>query len=247
LILGLYDSDEPIFVGKLGTGFSEKTLVSLKDKFAKLETTEKTIDAKDVVEKITWLKPELVCEIVYQNVTRDSRLRAPRFRSLRLDKKAKECTVDQIRRAGLHEYASKRDFSVTPEPKGNGEKEEGNAFVVQEHHSRRLHYDLRLERDGVLKSWAVPKGIRVEQGDKRLAVETEDHPLEYRKFEGTIPAGEYGAGTVKIWDSGLYRIKAWGENKIEFTLNGKNLRGNYVLARFKKAGEKQWLLLKTRD
>jgi bifunctional non-homologous end joining protein LigD len=250
LILGLYDDNKPIFVGKVGTGFSDKTLGELMKRFAKFETKEKTINAKEVTEKVTWLKPELVCEVIYQNATRGNRLRAPRFRSLRVDKKPKECTIDQIKSADLNEYISKRDFAVTPEPEGttsvDSEKRE-KAFVVQEHHSRRLHYDLRLEKEGVLKSWAVPKGIPVEQGDKRLAVETEDHPFEYRKFEGRIPAGEYGAGTVAIWDSGSYEVKVWEDNKIKFSLKGGKLRGNYVLARFKKAGEKQWLLLKTRD
>jgi bifunctional non-homologous end joining protein LigD len=124
---------------------------------------------------------------------------------------------------------------------------EGKAFVVQEHHARRLHYDLRLEKDGVLKSWAAPKGIPEQSGDKRLAVETEDHPLEYKSFEGTIPEGHYGAGTVKIFDSGTYEVKTWNDKLVEFTLHGQTLQGRYALARFKKAGEKQWLLLKTKE
>jgi len=119
--------------------------------------------------------------------------------------------------------------------------------VVQEHHARRLHYDLRLERDGVLKSWAVPKGPPETSGDRRLAVQVEDHPLEYGKFEGTIPEGQYGAGTVKIWDKGLYESIAWGENKIEFIIKGEKLEGRYVLVKFKKAGEKNWLLFKADD
>jgi DNA ligase D-like protein (predicted 3'-phosphoesterase) len=98
-----------------------------------------------------------------------------------------------------------------------------------------------------LKSWAVPKGIPEQSGEKRLAVETEDHPLVYRSFEGTIPEGQYGAGTVKIFDSGTYETKVWNENIVEFTLHGQRLRGRYVLARFKKAGEKQWLLLKAKE
>jgi bifunctional non-homologous end joining protein LigD len=170
----------------------------------------------------------------------------PRFHGLRTDKTPSECTLDQIGRENLREYVAKRDFEVTPEPIGEDKKEEGRTFVVQEHHARRLHYDLRLEKDGVLKSWAVPKGLP-EAGEKRLAVETEDHPLEYRRFEGTIPKGQYGAGTVKIWDRGSYELKVWEKDKIEFTLIGEKLHGRYVLARFKKAGDKQWLLLKARD
>jgi DNA ligase D-like protein (predicted 3'-phosphoesterase) len=170
----------------------------------------------------------------------------PRFRTLRADKTPRECTLDQIKQSSLNEYASRRDFKVTTEPRGEETKGEGNSFVVQEHHARALHYDLRLEKDGVLKSWAVPKGLP-EPGQKRLAVQTEDHPLEYRNFEGTIPAGQYGAGTVKIWDKGTYETKVWTEEKVEFKLNGKRIRGGYVLARFKRAGEKEWLLLKAKD
>jgi bifunctional non-homologous end joining protein LigD len=129
------------------------------------------------------------------------------------------------------------------------EAAEGNdlVFVVQEHHSRRLHYDLRLERKGLLKSWAVPKGFPEKTGEKRLAVQTEDHPLEYGCFEGTITEGQYGAGTVAIWDKGTYDAKLWEENRIEFTLKGKKLKGKYFLTRFKKAGENEWILLKMRE
>ena len=115
--------------------------------------------------------------------------------------------------------------------------------MIQEHHARRLHYDLRLEKDGVLKSWAVPKGIP-EFGQKVLAVETEDHPYDYASFEGEIPKGQYGAGTVKIWDKGQYEAKLWENDKIEVTLDGNRLKGRYILVRLKRAGDKDWLLLK---
>jgi len=247
LILGLYEKGKPAYVGKVGTGFSENTLADLMRVFEDLQTSEKTLEGVDVPEKITWLRPELVCEIAYQVVTRDSRLRMPRFHFLRSDKAPVDCTVDQIRSSSLHEYASKRDFIVTPEPAGGEAKTEGRIFVVQEHHARRLHFDLRLEREGVLKSWAVPKGVPEKTGEKRLAVQVEDHPMEYGNFEGTIPEGQYGAGTVKIWDRGLYEVKVWKEDMIEFTLSGKRLQGRFVLAKFKKAGEKDWILLKARD
>lgn len=119
-------------------------------------------------------------------------------------------------------------------------------LVVQEHHARRLHWDLRLEMDGVLKSWAVPKGIPLEPGVKRLAVQTEDHPLEYADFEGVIPEGYYGAGVVKIWDSGEYELVERTDDKIVFIAWGEKMKGKYALVRM-KGSEKNWLLIKARD
>ena len=248
LILGLFDKKTPVYVGKVGTGFSQQDIESMLKAFEPLRVEEKTLEGVDAQEEIVWLKPKTICLIAYQNVTPDGRLRMPRFLGIREDKTPSDCTLDQIVQHSLQEYASRRNFSATPEPLAlpgfdGGQK----AFVVQEHHARRLHYDLRLEKNGVLKSWAVPKGIPQQHGEKRLAVETEDHPLEYRSFEGAIPKGNYGAGTVKIFDHGTYETKVWSENLVEFTLDGQILHGRYVLARFKKAGEKQWLLLKTKE
>ncbi|MEM2546519.1 MAG: DNA polymerase ligase N-terminal domain-containing protein [Candidatus Bathyarchaeia archaeon] len=118
-------------------------------------------------------------------------------------------------------------------------------FVVQKHHATRLHYDFRLEMDNVLKSWAVPKEPPSQPGIKRLAVEVEDHPLSYIDFEGTIPEGMYGAGKVEIWDKGTYILKGRSRDKIEFTLNGEKLRGDYALIKFK--GDKNWLLIKKKQ
>jgi DNA ligase D-like protein (predicted ligase)/DNA ligase D-like protein (predicted 3'-phosphoesterase) len=248
LILGLFGETKPVYVGKVGTGFNHEGLESMLEMFGPLQVKRETLDGVDAPEEIVWLRPETVCEVAYQNVTKEGRLRMPRFLGLRKDKLPSECTLDQIAQGRLEPYVSRRDFSATPEPSGTVTSEkEGNAFVVQEHHARRLHYDLRLEKGGVLKSWAVPKGIPEQSGEKRLAVETEDHPLDYRSFEGTIPKGQYGAGTVKIFDSGTYETKVWNENMVEVTLHGQRLRGRYVLARFKKAGEKQWLLLKAKE
>jgi DNA ligase D-like protein (predicted ligase)/DNA ligase D-like protein (predicted 3'-phosphoesterase) len=247
LLLGLYSKEgKPVYVGKVGTGFSRFTLKTLSEAF-KLLKTDVTPFKVDVPEEVTWLKPAIVCEVRYQTVTKDGRLRMPRFRSLRKDKLPSECTVDQFAQSELGAYLSKRNFSVTTEPMGGGKKGEGLIFVVQEHHARRLHYDLRLENGGVLKSWAVPKGMPESPDQKRLAVETEDHPLDYADFEGTIPKGQYGAGTVKIWDRGVYELKVWDEKMVEFTLEGQKFRGRYVLVRLKKAGEKNWLLLKGRE
>lgn len=118
-------------------------------------------------------------------------------------------------------------------------------FVIQKHQATHLHYDFRLEMDGVLKSWAVPKKPPTESGVKRLAVQVEDHELSYINFEGTIPEGMYGAGRVEIWDKGTYTLKHRSKDKIEFTLHGEKLTGNYVLIRFK--GNKNWLLFKKKE
>ena len=155
--------------------------------------------------------------------------------------------VAQVRPVTLKEYHAKRDFSKSPEPAGEGVKPQGNAYVVQEHHASRLHWDLRLERDGVLKSWAVPKGLPDKSGDRRLAISVEDHPLDYGDFEGVIPEGEYGAGEVKIWDRGTYETLKWTEDKIEIFIHGERLSGPYELVRFRKAGEKEWLLFKKKE
>jgi DNA ligase D-like protein (predicted ligase)/DNA ligase D-like protein (predicted 3'-phosphoesterase) len=248
LVLGMYDKTAPIYMGKVGTGFTEKDIESMLKTFQPLRVEHKSLEGVDAPEEIVWLKPQAVCQIAYQNVTKDGRLRMPRFLGIRNDKTPSECTLDQITQSSLQPYTSRRDFTATPEPLGTfGSAGERQAFVVQEHHARRLHYDLRLEKDGVLKSWAVPKGMPEKPGDKRLAVETEDHPLDYRNFEGTIPEGQYGAGTVKIFDDGTYETKVWNEKMVEFTLHGHRLHGRFVLARFEKAGEKQWLLLKAKE
>lgn len=257
LILGLYGKDgKPVYVGKVGTGFTEETLGVLSGTFEKLKT-ELAPFKPESGDRVTWFEPKLVCEVAFQVVTRDMRLRMPRFKSLREDKSPAECTLDQLIENKkmdtadgdrLSEYASKRNFRQTPEPKGGEKKEEKLIFVIQEHHARRLHYDLRLESGGVLKSWAVPKGMPESAGERRLAVETEDHPFEYANFEGTIPVGQYGAGTVKIWDKGSYETKVWENDKIEFTLKGQRLKGRYILVRLKKAkDDKSWLLLKGKE
>src|SRR5436190_8103619 len=125
-------------------------------------------------------------------------------------------------------------------------------FVVQKHDATRLHYDFRLEMAGVLKSWAVPKGFPTRRGDRRLAIEVEDHPLEYADFEGTIPEGNYGAGTVMVWDTGAYEVPgedpvaALRQGKLHLILKGKKLRGEWTLVRTRQNGGKpQWLLMKT--
>jgi len=266
LLLGLYDRGTLVPAGKVGTGFSDRLLDDLMARFASLVSQEPNFPG--VSEKVVWLEPVLVCEVGYLAVTRDKKLRMPRFIRLRDDKPAASCTLDQLAglaptaparpgastrkrpvpvpgaKTGLRTYHEKRNFVVTPEPAGAPDMSR-MSFVIQEHHSHKLHYDLRLERDGVLKSWAVPKGIPETAGEKHLAVAVEDHPLEYATFEGEIPKGEYGAGTVAIWDSGTYETKHWDAEKIEVVLHGKRLDGLYVLVKFRRAGDKDWLLFRT--
>ena len=148
------------------------------------------------------------------------------------------------KKMGLKEYWKKRDFEKTGEPKGNEKTSDRKIYVIQKHDATHLHYDLRLEMDGVLKSWAVPKTPPSEKGLKRLAVQVEDHPVEYANFEGTIPEGQYGAGTVEIWDKGEYILKERDEDKLVFEIRGRRLSGTYCLVRFK--GRENWLFFKTK-
>ena len=246
LLLGLYDKRELIYIGRVGTGFSQKTLEHLREHFQDYIIKEAHFIESDIPKESTWLKPELVCTVDYQEVTEDIRLRMPRYKGLREDKSPLECSLEQIMEHGLLEYNKKRDFNVTPEPAGKVVETVGRSFVVQEHHARRLHWDLRLERDGVLKSWAVPKGIPEKSGIRHLAVMVEDHPIEYGGFSGKIPEGQYGAGDVSIWDRGVYTALKWEPDKIEFLAQGEKMEGLYVLVRIKKSEKNDWLLLKAR-
>jgi len=155
----------------------------------------------------------------------------------------------------LAPYHRKRDFKKTPEPRTGGTPANGAlSFVVQKHHASRLHYDFRLELDGTLKSWAVPKGPCLDPTVKRMAVHVEDHPISYASFEGTIPPKQYGAGTVIVWDRGEWAAegdarKALAEGKLKFELRGDKLKGHWTLIRMRGNGEKQepWLLIKETD
>ena len=138
-------------------------------------------------------------------------------------------------------HESKRNFK-TSKPKDEREENEAGIYLIQKHAATHLHYDLRLEMDGVLKSWAIPKEPPVESGVRRLAVQVEDHPLAYATFEGAIPEGEYGAGTVEIWDRGTFKILDRKEDKFILEIKGEKLRGTYVLVRFKD--KKNWLFFK---
>ena len=160
-------------------------------------------------------------------------------------------------RGSLKRYAAKRDFRETPEPAGRKEKRVPRLrFVIQKHDATRLHYDFRLEADGVLKSWAIPKGPSLDPADRRLAMHVEDHPLDYRDFEGVIPKGNYGAGEVIVWDNGTYRLaegadpaREIGRGKIKFILQGRKMNGEFTLFRIRGRDESgdPWLLIKDRD
>ena len=163
----------------------------------------------------------------------------------------------------LKEYKKKRAFTDTPEPQGGKSLGKTLQFVVQKHAASRLHYDFRLEMEGVLKSWAIPKGPSLNPADKRLAMQVEDHPFDYKDFEGIIPAGNYGAGTVMVWDEGTYEpleetkgtkaaqdkvlLKELHSGSLKFRLNGKKLKGEFALVQTRGRGDNSWLLIKHRD
>ena len=160
----------------------------------------------------------------------------------------------------LEEYLKKRDFKKTTEPQGASKRGKSSRFVIQEHRASHLHYDFRLEEYdteagvSVLRSWAIPKNIPKEKGIRRLAVRTEDHPVEYLSFEGIIPEGEYGAGQVKIWDSGKWKMIKGGlhDDSLTFHLEGRKIKGDYILVKFYGAEPKPsksdtWLIWKTKS
>src|SRR5579872_1599679 len=163
----------------------------------------------------------------------------------------------------LTTYKQKRSFAASPEPRGGKPTGKTLLFVVQKHDASHLHYDFRLEMEGVLKSWAIPKGPSLNPADKRLAMQVEDHPFDYKDFEGIIPQGNYGAGTVMVWDTGTYEpleetngsktaqnrvlLKELAAGSLKFRLNGKKLKGEFALVRTKGRGDNSWLLIKHRD
>lgn len=162
----------------------------------------------------------------------------------------------------LKDYQNKRKFDETTEPEGKTKKSKDQLiFVIQRHAASRLHYDFRLEMDGVLKSWAVPKGPSLDPKDKRLAMMVEDHPYDYKDFEGNIPEGNYGAGQVEVWDSGTYEplekdsklsdekelLKELGAGSLKFILHGKKLKGEFALVKMKNTEDNAWLLIKHKD
>lgn len=263
LLVGYYGDDgrELIYCGKVGTGFNKEVLLELRDELEKLEQRQPAFTKGDAPrdECVHWVKPKLVAEIAFAEWTRHGILRQPRFEGLREDKIARDVRREQPKQRKptpmkLSDYRQKRDFKITSEPRAKVKKASKKPiFVVQEHHASRLHYDFRLEAGGVLKSWAVTKEPTLDPSIKRLAVEVEDHPVDYASFHGDIPEGEYGAGHVEIWDKGTFEserdvLEAVERGKLEFTLKGKKLKGKFALIRMKGGGKRHnWLLIKMKE
>ncbi len=280
LLVGTYDKAGEVFrfAGKVGTGYTRDVLIDLRRRLDEIGQRSNPFDEGDppMGESVHWVRPKLVAEIAFAEWTQNDLLRQPRYEGLRPDKKPRDCHRERPKSAAavrkhdpgepampLEEYRARRDFKKTREPSGarSAKGHKLPIFVVQEHHASHLHYDFRLEADGVLKSWSVPKGPSMDPAIMRLAVQVEDHPIGYATFEGTIPQGEYGGGTVKRWDHGTYEslmadkatpqtaAEAIDAGRIEFVMHGDRLRGKFALIRMKPRGrgKPQWLLIKMRD
>jgi bifunctional non-homologous end joining protein LigD len=277
LLIGYYSDDgrRLIYAGKVGTGYTREVLLDLRARLDVLEQSASPFDAGDVPHgsQFHWVRPQLVAEIAFGEWTQNGLLGQPRFEGLRPDKMPRECGRERPTTAdsgkvpsGLEAYQAKRAFDQTPEPRpasppANAPEGHRPVFVVQEHHASRLHYDFRLEAEGVLKSWAVPKAPSMDPAQKRLAVRVEDHPLAYATFTGTIPVGQYGAGTVMLWDHGTYEPVHPGRpgpqavtqgidaGHLAFVLHGAKLRGQFALVRMRRQGrgKESWLLIKQQD
>ncbi len=280
LLVGYYEGSQLLYAGKVGTGYTREVLLELRRRLDRLSRSRSPFEGGQTPARpgVHWVKPELVAEIAFAEWTQNGLLRQPRFEGIRTDKRPQDCrrerpriTKDDIIEAettmpktkksaappALGEYKAKRDFSQTPEPAPASARPHPEPhFVIQEHHARRLHYDFRLEADGVLKSWAVTNEPSLDPAVKRLAVRVEDHPLDYAGFSGTIPEGHYGAGEVSIWDQGTFQnldpahtiSEGIAAGKLSFTLHGGKLNGRFALVRMRGKGKREnWLLIKGKD
>jgi bifunctional non-homologous end joining protein LigD len=279
LLVGYYQGGRIVYAGKVGTGYTREDLLDLRRHLDRLTRARSPFEAGEppAGPRVHWARPELVAEIAFAEWTQNGLLRQPRFEGLRTDKDPRECRRERPRAAGgdvseaentmpktkksataaLGEYEAKRDFRETPEPApAPARPHKEPLFVIQEHHATRLHYDFRLEADGVLKSWAVTNEPSLDPAVKRLAVRVEDHPLAYAGFSGTIPEGHYGAGEVSIWDRGTFEnldpahtiAEGIEAGKLSFALHGDKLNGRFALVRMRGKGKREnWLLIKGRD
>lgn len=280
LLVGYYAGDRLRYAGKVGTGYTREVLLDLRRRLDRISRSQSPFagDEPPAGPGVHWVKPELVAEVAFAEWTQNGLLRQPRFEGLRTDKHPHDCRRELPRNtagditeaeanmpkmkksaapAALSEYKAKRDFARTPEPAPTPARPHKQPiFVIQEHHATRLHYDFRLESDGVLKSWAVTKEPSLDPAVKRLAVRVEDHPLAYANFSGTIPEGRYGAGEVSIWDHGTFQnldpartiTEGIEAGKLSFALHGDKLNGRFALVRMRGKGKREnWLLIKSKD
>jgi bifunctional non-homologous end joining protein LigD len=275
LLVAYYSDDgkKLVYAGKVGTGFDTTILRDLRSRLDRIvrEICPLPNSKADMGPDVHWVEPQLVAEIEFGSWTHHGMLRHPRFEGLRLDKNPEEVRRETPKHLSkkeldtLNRYRQMRDFNQTREPSGGDQKARRKTqaqlrpkkpvFVIQKHHATRLHWDFRLESEGVLKSWAVTKEPSLDPSIRRLAVEVEDHPLEYASFEGHIPEGQYGGGDVEIWDKGTFDgpenfAAAYENGKIHIKLRGKRLNGNFTLVRMalREVGSKpQWLLIKSKE
>ena len=289
LLFGAYENGKLQWIGRSGGGYKHAEMPGILRQLQEIETDQspfenKILDTKGA--KTHFVKPILVANFEFATWTKSGRIRKPAtFLGFRQDKNPKDVVREIPEDSGnveeiinkqyqekiqpqeklnpdLEKYHDKRRFDITPEPEGGIPESERLHFVVQKHDASHLHYDFRLEIRGVLKSWAVPKGPSMNPEDHRLAMEVEDHPYDYKDFEGIIPEGQYGGGTVLVWDNGSYEpaepvsgkkeqekwlLSNYHKNKLSFILHGTKLKGKFNLIKTYGKGENAWLLTKVKD
>jgi len=270
LLFGAYEKGKFQWIGRSGGGYKHAEMPGILKQLKEIEIEKspfenKILDTKGA--KTHFVKPILVANFEFATWTKSGRIRKPAtFLGFRKDKKpvdvVREVPQEAVRIAELEKYHKKRSFDITPEPEGGTPESEKLLFVIQKHNASHLHYDFRLEIRGVLKSWAVPKGPSMNVKDHRLAMEVEDHPYDYKDFEGSIPEGQYGGGTVLVWDNGSFEpgepvegkkeqekwlLSHYHKNKLNIILHGKKLKGKFNLVKTFGKAENAWLLSKVKD
>lgn len=290
LLFGAYENGKLQWIGRSGGGYKQAEMPGIIKMLMEIETDKspfdnKVLDTKGA--KTHYVKPELVANFEFATWTKSGRIRKPAtFLGFRHDKNPKDVVrevqkkpeaVEQViedqqqaeqqdnkanDNPDLEKYNDKRSFEITPEPQGGKPDSKQLLFVVQKHNASHLHYDFRLEIRGILKSWAVPKGPSMNPEDHRLAMAVEDHPYDYKDFEGIIPEGQYGGGTVLVWDNGTYEpsekiegkkeqehwlLSSYYKHKLNIILHGKKLKGKFNLVKTFGKGENAWLLTKVKD